>query len=75
MPEWVIEKMKSVMKERGLDLQNANILVLGVAYKKNVDDLREAPALDIIKKLLDQDMHVDYHDPYYPHCQKRGNTI
>ncbi len=66
MPEWVIDKMKSVMNERGLDLQNAKILVLGVAYKKNVDDLREAPALEIIENLLHDNMRVDYHDPYLP---------
>ena len=66
MPEWVIEKMKSALLDRGLNLKNANILVLGVAYKKNVDDLRESPALDIIENLLHDNMRVDYHDPYLP---------
>ena len=70
MPEWVIDKMKSSLRERGVDPKNANILVLGVAYKKNVDDLREAPALDIIEKLLDENMHVDYHDPFLPSLPK-----
>ena len=70
MPEWVIDKMKSSLRERGVDPKNANILVLGVAYKKNVDDLREAPALDIIERLLDEDMHVDYHDPFLPSLSK-----
>lgn len=70
MPEWVIDKMKSALQDRGLNPKNANILVLGVAYKKNVDDLRESPALDIIEKLLDQDMHVDYHDPFLPSLPK-----
>ena len=70
MPEWVIEKMKSALNDKGLNPKNANILVLGVAYKKNVDDLREAPALDIIEKLLAQDMCVDYHDPFLPTLPK-----
>ena len=70
MPEWVIEKMKSALQDKGLNPKNANILVLGVAYKKNVDDLREAPALDIIEKLLAQDMCVDYHDPFLPALPK-----
>jgi UDP-N-acetyl-D-glucosamine dehydrogenase len=70
MPEWVIEKMKLALLDKGMNLKNVNILVLGVAYKKNVDDLREAPALDIIEKLLDQDMHVDYHDPFLPSLPK-----
>jgi len=70
MPEWVIEKMKSALNDKGLNPKNATILVLGVAYKKNVDDLRESPALDIIEKLLDQDMCVDYHDPFLPSLPK-----
>ena len=70
MSEWVIDKMKSALQDRGLNPKNATILVLGVAYKKNVDDLRESPALDIIEKLLVQDMFVDYHDPFLPSLPK-----
>ena len=62
--------MKSALQDRGLNPKNATILVLGVAYKKNVDDLRESPALDIIEKLLVQDMFVDYHDPFLPSLPK-----
>jgi UDP-N-acetyl-D-glucosamine dehydrogenase len=47
-------------------VKNAKILVLGVAYKKDIDDVRESPALDVIALLLQKGARVSYHDPYIP---------
>lgn len=67
MPHYVVQKLS-----RNLDLRfaksmnGAKILMLGMAYKKNVDDMRETPALKIIDLLEDRGANVDYHDPYIP---------
>jgi UDP-N-acetyl-D-glucosamine dehydrogenase len=51
-------------------LQDARILILGIAYKKDIDDLRESPSLRIIELLKDSGAQVDYHDPYFPHLHR-----
>lgn len=66
MPFYVIEKTIDALNSRGKSLQGSKVLVLGVAYKKDVDDIRESPALKIIKLLKDKGAAVDYHDPYFP---------
>lgn len=64
MGDYVIEKLRKEMDLRfGKGLRNSKILVIGVAYKKNVDDLRESPSLKIIQDLLDNKAEVDYYDP------------
>ena len=57
MPDWIINES---LKNRSIK----NALILGVAYKKNVDDMRESPSLDFIKILSKRKIKVDYHDPY-----------
>lgn len=65
MPDYVINKLKNVLDDRfAKALNGAKILIIGVAYKKNVDDVRESPALHILKKLIDKKAEVDYFDPY-----------
>ncbi|RJO67915.1 MAG: nucleotide sugar dehydrogenase [Myxococcales bacterium] len=66
MPEYVVTKVLEAMNERQRALKGAKILVLGVAYKKDVDDMRESPALELIELLRDKGARVDYHDPYIP---------
>lgn len=67
MPDYVINKMVEALDvKQGLALSRAKILVLGVAYKKNVDDVRESPSLDIMAKLMDRGAKVDFHDPHVP---------
>lgn len=66
MPFYVIEKTIEALNSREKSLKRSRILVLGVAYKKDVDDMRESPALKIIKLLLEKGAAVDYHDPYFP---------
>jgi len=65
MPNYVIAKLAAELSRQfGKALKGARILVLGVAYKKNVDDLRESPALMLMEMLETQGAKVQYHDPY-----------
>jgi UDP-N-acetyl-D-glucosamine dehydrogenase len=64
MPEWVVSKASEALSQRGKNLFGAKVLILGVAYKKNVDDLRETPAFKLMELLLAKSAKVDYHDPY-----------
>jgi len=66
MPYYVVEKVIDALNGRGKSLKGSKILILGVAYKKDVDDMRESPSLKIIKLLLDKEAIVDYNDPYIP---------
>ena len=60
MKNWILIKMKNEMKI----LKNQKILVIGIAYKKNIDDCRESPSLEIISSLIKNGANVDYHDPF-----------
>jgi UDP-N-acetyl-D-glucosamine dehydrogenase len=55
------------MNDLGKTIKGSNILVLGVAYKPDIDDVRESPALDVIGLLQKKGADVKYHDPYIPH--------
>jgi UDP-N-acetyl-D-glucosamine dehydrogenase len=66
MPDWVVAKVIHALNERGQPLKGARVLVLGIAYKKNVDDMRESPSVKLIDKLLKRGAVVDYCDPYVP---------
>ena len=73
MPEYVVHKTLAALNRHKKALAGAKILVLGVAYKKNVDDVRESPALEIIWELQEWGAKVSYHDPYvrkYPDVRK-----
>jgi UDP-N-acetyl-D-glucosamine dehydrogenase len=66
MPEWVVGKLVSALNERGKPLKGSSILVLGVAYKKNVDDMRESPAVELMALLVASGAKVEYCDPHVP---------
>ena len=66
MPEHVVRRAQSALAESGGTLEGSRILVLGVAYKPDVDDTRETPAAEIITRLLDAGAEVSYHDPWVP---------
>ena len=68
MPYYVISRLAEALNNRCKPLKGSHILILGVAYKKNVDDQRESPSLKIIQLLQRQGVRVDYHDPYAPTC-------
>ncbi len=67
MPEHVLASAADALNRRGQCLNDARILILGFSYKKDIDDLRESPALAIIELLRSRGVRVDYHDPYIPH--------
>jgi UDP-N-acetyl-D-glucosamine dehydrogenase len=66
MPEHIVEKLAAALNERGRALRGSRILILGVAYKPNVDDIRESPAAEIIEQLQHRGAVVSYHDPHVP---------
>ena len=67
MPRLVVEKLAQELDRRfGRGLNGGKILVIGVAYKKNVDDMRESPSLRLIELIEQRGAHVDYHDPHVP---------
>ena len=70
MPEWVVGKLADALNERSRSLKGSKILILGVAYKRNVDDIRESPALEIIEMLRSRGADVAYHDPHVPRLHK-----
>ena len=70
MPRFVVSKVQDALNDLGKPLKNSRILVLGVAYKPDVDDLRESPALDVIGLLRQKGALVSFHDPYIPHVSQ-----
>jgi len=66
MPRYVVNKVQDALNEQTLPLKNSKILVVGVAYKPDVDDIRESPALDVIGLLGQKGADVSYHDPFIP---------
>ena len=66
MPEYWVHRVQDMLNEEGKPLRGSHILVVGVAYKKDVGDLRESPALDILKLLQSKGAEISYHDPYVP---------
>src|SRR6185369_10092222 len=66
MPYFVIESVAKALNQHKKAMNGSHVLVLGVAYKKDIDDLRESPALTIIELLQKEGVQVSYHDPYFP---------
>jgi len=66
MPRYVVNKVQDALNEHGLPLKDSKILVIGAAYKPDVDDIRESPSLDIIGLLRKKGAQVSYHDPFIP---------
>ena len=67
MPRYVVARILDSMNDRGKALKGSKVLVLGAAYKPDIDDVRESPALDVIGLLQKKGALVEYHDPYIPH--------
>ena len=64
MPNYVISRISELMNKKEILLKNSKILLLGVAYKKDIGDIRESPAIDIIESLLEKSVEVSFYDPY-----------
>ena len=72
MPRFAVSKVQDALNDRGKPVKGSRLLVLGVAYKPDIDDLRESPALDVIHLLKEKGASVSYHDPYVPHFNHDG---
>lgn len=66
MPDWVIAKLSAALNSKRRSVNGSKILVLGIAYKKNVDDMRESPSVMLMEKLRDMGAEVAYSDPHIP---------
>lgn len=71
MPRYVVNKIQDALNDHGKPIKDSRILILGAAYKPDIDDLRESPALDVIGLLQNKGAQVAYHDPYIPHISDR----
>lgn len=70
MPYYVVEKVQDALNNKGISTKGSKILILGVAYKANIDDMRESPALKIIELLQKKGSVVSYHDPFVSELHK-----
>ncbi len=70
MPYYVIGKVIHALNARGKSIKSSKILLLGLAYKKDIDDVRESPSLKLIELLMEHGADVDYNDPYVPQTHK-----
>jgi UDP-N-acetyl-D-glucosamine dehydrogenase len=70
MPKWVIAKLADTLNDRGKAVKGSRVLVLGLAYKKNVDDPRESPSFELMEILRDKGAVVAYSDPHIPVCPR-----
>lgn len=75
MPKWVLGKVIGALNQHRKSLNGAKILILGVAYKRDVDDTRESPALVLLNELQKGGAHVDYADPHIPELRQVGEHI
>jgi UDP-N-acetyl-D-glucosamine dehydrogenase len=73
MPAWVVEKLILALNARRKTLNGSKILILGIAYKENIDDMRESPAVEIMEQLRHKHAQVAYSDPYIPVFPKMRN--
>ena len=71
MPHYVVTKTMEALNERKKSLKGSKVLVLGLAYKKDIDDLRESPSIELIELLREKGAKVDYNDPYIPRTHKQ----
>lgn len=74
MPDYVVSKTMEALNHRQVCLSGSRILVLGVAYKPDIDDMRESPALRIMEILESDGAKVDYNDPYIPKVSEQRQT-
>jgi nucleotide sugar dehydrogenase len=75
MPEFVLEKAMRLLSDHGLGLRCAAVLVLGLAYKKDVDDARESPSVEVLRLLAQRGAAVSYHDPLIPAWGEDGHEL
>ncbi len=74
MPLYVMDKITNALNDEGKAVRGSRVVVLGVAYKRDVNDVRESPALDVIGLLQEKGAHVQYHDPHIPRIRLEGEA-
>ena len=75
MPAYVVSRVNELLNSKDKILRNSKILVLGVAYKKDISDMRESPALDILELLLEKNVEVSFYDPFVSELNISGQSI
>jgi UDP-N-acetyl-D-glucosamine dehydrogenase len=75
MPHYTVEKVAEALNRSRKAVNGAKVLVLGVAYKKDISDVRESPALDILQLLAKRGAHLSYCDPYVDEVREAGMTL
>jgi UDP-N-acetyl-D-glucosamine dehydrogenase len=74
MPLYVLNKITDALNDIGKSVKGSKVVVLGVAYKRDVNDVRESPALDVLGLLLEKGANVVYNDPFIPHVRLEGES-
>jgi len=75
MPHYVVNKINNALNDFSKSVKNSKVLILGVSYKRDIDDLRESPALDVIQLLQQRGAKLMYHDPYVPEIELDGGRL
>jgi UDP-N-acetyl-D-glucosamine dehydrogenase len=75
MPEFWVGKVVDALNDQGKAVRGSNVMLVGVAYKRNIDDVRESPALDVIRLLEQRGARVSYHDPHVAVLKEEGISL
>ena len=75
MPLYVVNQVNEILNKNKIILNSSKILLMGVAYKKDISDMRESPAIDIAELLLDKDVEISYYDPYVEEFKVSGHIV
>jgi UDP-N-acetyl-D-glucosamine dehydrogenase len=75
MPGFWVDKIQQALNQKRKSLKGARLLVIGVTYKKDIDDVRESPVLEILQLLIERGAAVDYYDPYVPNVEVNGKKL
>jgi UDP-N-acetyl-D-glucosamine dehydrogenase len=74
MPEYVVRKVARALNDDQRSVKGSRVLIMGIAYKRDIDDMRESPALDVMRLLEERGAQVDYHDPWVPSFRENGHS-
>jgi UDP-N-acetyl-D-glucosamine dehydrogenase len=74
MPEYVVRKVARALNDDQRSVKGSRVLILGIAYKRDIDDMRESPALDVMRLLEERGAQVDYHDPWVASFREDGHS-
>ena len=75
MPEYVTERVSLALNQKGKSLKGSNVLLLGAAYKKDISDVRESPALDVMRLMEQRGARLSYNDPFVPEVTMDGHSL